>query len=211
MRGSWRGCMAVPSCPSGSRNIVYEERRQLNSAAKEAMARACARMIPDEACLFLNIGTSTEALARELVGHENLIVVTNNINVAQILGANPSCQITLTGGNFRPADGGLTGALAAQALRPFKFDFAVIGCSGVDADGELLDYDLQEVLVSQAALDRSRHSILLADQSKFGRAAPVCIASVARLDTVVTDAPVPATIEDLCRRSSTEVRSVLPG
>lgn len=194
--------------PSGIRNIVYEERRQLNSAAKEAMARACARLIPNEACIFLNIGTSTEALARELIGHENLIVVTNNINVAQILGANPSCQITLTGGTLRPADGGLTGALAAQALGHFKFDLAVIGCSGVDADGELLDYDLQEVLVSQAALTRARRSILLADHSKFDRTAPVRIASVAQIDTIVTDAPLSEEMRELCDRSTTEIHTI---
>lgn len=195
--------------PSGIRNIVYEERRQLNSAAKEAMARTCAGMIPNDACIFLNIGTSTEALARALIAHENLIVVTNNINVAQILGGNPSCQITLTGGTLRPADGGLTGVLATETLGQFKFDFAVIGCSGVDADGELLDYDLDEVMVSQAALSRSRRSILLADQSKFGRTAPMRITSVARVDSIVTDARVAADFADLCARSETDLHTVV--
>lgn len=175
--------------PSGIRNIVYEERRQLNSAAKEAMARTAARLVPDNACIFLNIGTSTEALARELMARDNLIVVTNNINVAQIFGANPNCQITLTGGTLRPADGGLTGALAAEVLDRFKFDLVIIGCSGVDEDGDLLDYDLQEVIVSQRALSRARASILLADHSKFTRTAPVRIATIAEIDTLVTDMP----------------------
>lgn len=191
--------------PSGIRNIVYEERRQLNSAAKEAMARTAARMIPDNACLFLNIGTSTEALARELTGHENLVVVTNNINVAQILGANETCQIIVTGGSFRPADGGLVGEIAATSLESFKFDIAIIGCSGVDADGELLDFDLQEVIVSQRALARSRRSILLADSSKFTRAAPVRIATIGNIDTVISDAPLPAALMARCASSGTEV------
>ncbi|MEO3415075.1 DeoR/GlpR family DNA-binding transcription regulator [Roseovarius sp. CAU 1744] len=196
--------------PSGIRNIVYEERRQLNSAAKAAMARGCARLIPDNACVFLDIGTSTEALARELAMRENLIVVTNNINVAQILGANQNCQITLTGGSLRPADGGLTGALAAETLAHFKFDFAVIGCSGVDTEGDLLDYDLQEVLVSQAALRRARHSILLADHSKFDRAAPVRIASITQIDTIVTDARLSVGMADLCARAGTDIHLAVP-
>lgn len=191
--------------PSGIRNIVYEERRQLNSTAKEVIARTAARMIPNNACIFLNIGTTTEALARELGTHENLIVVTNNINVAQIFGANARCQIVLTGGTLRPSDGGLVGDMAAATLDSFKFDLAVIGCSGIDPDGELLDFDLQEVIVSQRALARARSSIVLADGSKFTRTAPIRIASLADVDTIVTDAPLPTGLQSLCASADTEI------
>ena len=191
--------------PSGIRNIVYEERRQLNSAAKEAIARACAAMIPDDACIFMNIGTTTEALARELTGHANLIVVTNNLNVAQILGSTGNCRIVLTGGTLRPADGGLVGDMAAAALDGFKFDLAIIGCSGIDPDGELLDFDTQEVIVSQRALARSRGHILLADHSKFTRTAPVCIAGLGDIDTVITDTPLPVGLTTLCDDAGTDI------
>ncbi|WP_299849806.1 DeoR/GlpR family DNA-binding transcription regulator [uncultured Roseovarius sp.] len=192
--------------PSGIRNIVYEERRQLNSAAKEAIARTAAQMIPYNACIFLNIGTSTEALARELIGHENLIVATNNINVAQILAANKNCQITLTGGSFRSGDGGLVGEMAAASLENFKFDIAIIGCSGVDTDGELLDFDPQEVIVSRRALERSRGSILLADSSKFTRTAPVRIASISQIDTIISDKPLPTELSERCASLDTEIQ-----
>lgn len=193
--------------PSGIRNIVYEERRLLNSSAKAAIARETARMIPNNSCLFMNIGTSTEALAQELTGHENLLVVTNNINVAQILGANRNCQIVLTGGNFRHADGGLVGEMAAASLDSFKFDIAVIGCSGVDADGDLLDFDPQEVIVSQRALAQSRRSILVADHSKFNRTAPVRIAAINCIGSVVSDAPLPPEVAKQCRASGTAIHA----
>lgn len=196
--------------PSGIRNIVYEERRLLNSAAKERMARHCAALVPNDACIFLNIGTSTEALARELAGHRNMMVVTNNMNVAQILGINPDCEIILTGGAFRPADGGLTGTLAADALETFKFDLAVIGCSGVDADGDILDFDQQEVIVSQRALSRARSTILLADHSKFSRPAPLRIASIARIDRVITDADLPGPVARVCNDAGTKVDIARP-
>ncbi len=91
--------------PSGVANIGYEERRVLHHDAKTAIARACAAEIPDNIALFLNIGTSTEAVARELLGHANLMVVTNNMNVANILAANPGCEVIVTGGHLRRADG----------------------------------------------------------------------------------------------------------
>ena len=68
--------------PSGTVNIGYEERRRLNARGKIAMARACAAQIPEDCAVFLNIGTSTEAVAAELMHHRNLLVVTNNMNVA---------------------------------------------------------------------------------------------------------------------------------
>jgi DeoR family glycerol-3-phosphate regulon repressor len=173
--------------PSGTTNIGYEDRRSLNEAAKVAIARACAAQIPDGASIFLNIGTSTEAVARELVHRGKLLVVTNNMNVATILAANEACQVIVTGGTLRRSDGGLVGPLASQTIRQFKFDFAVIGCSALDLDGDLLDFDVQEVEVSQTILTQSRRSFLVADHSKFSRSAPARIVSLAQIDTFFTD------------------------
>jgi DeoR family glycerol-3-phosphate regulon repressor len=194
---------AVP--PSGTVNIAYEERRALNTAAKAAIARACAARIPEDITLFLSIGTTTEAVARALADHAQLMVVTNNLNVANILATQPGCSVTLTGGSLRHADGGLVGPLAADTLDAFKFDLAVIGCSALDAEGDLLDYDIHEVAVSKALLKQSRCAILVADQSKLQRNAPLRIASLAQLDAVITDAPLPAPLAKACAAWETEV------
>ena len=196
--------------PSGVTNIGYEDRRRLNADAKEAIARACATEIPNGASLFLNIGTTTEAVARALQGHSGLMVVTNNMNAAQILAGNPSCEVVLTGGALRRADGGLVGDLAVQTIRAFKVDVAVIGASALDADGDLLDFDIQEVRVAHAILQQARQAILVADQGKLTRAAPVRIGSLSDLDIWVTDTDPPATLRALCRDSGTEIRVAGP-
>ncbi|KEP71121.1 DeoR/GlpR transcriptional regulator [Thioclava sp. BHET1] len=184
--------------PSSTTNIGYEERRALNPSAKAAIARACAAQIPNDISLFLNIGTSTEAVAQELLLHENLMVVTNNMNVANILVANPSCEVVVTGGHLRRSDGGLIGNLATDTIRQFKFDLAVIGCSALDRDGDLLDFDIQEVGVSRAILQQSRRTFLVADHSKFKRSAPARIASLSDIDAFFTDAPLPAALSQSC-------------
>ncbi len=191
--------------PSGTINIGYEERRSLNPEAKAAIARACAARIPDDISLFLNIGTSTEAVAQELVRRRNLMVVTNNMNVANILVANPDCEIFVTGGNLRRADGGLVGNLASETIRQFKFDLAVIGCSALDRDGDFLDFDIQEVGVSQAIIRQSRRTFLVADHSKFTRSAPARIASLAQIDTFFTDRPLTAELAASCEEWGTQV------
>ncbi|MFV2052712.1 DeoR/GlpR family DNA-binding transcription regulator [Aliiroseovarius sp. YM-037] len=191
--------------PSAVSNIGYEDRRGLHDAAKADIARRCAEAIPDGASLFLNIGTSTEAVARALLHHTNLMVVTNNMNVANILVANTDCQIMVAGGMLRRSDGGLVGDMAARSIEQFKVDYAVIGCSALDADGDLLDFDVQEVGVSKAIIRQARRVFLVADHSKFQRSAPVRIASLRDMSTLFTDAPLSPPLTDLCARWDTTV------
>lgn len=191
--------------PSGTTNIEYEERRTLNQESKLAMARACAAQIPEGCSVFLNIGTSTEAVARELLQHRDLMVVTNNMNIANILVDNPECQIIVTGGAFRRSDGGLVGTLTIDTIRQFKFDFAVIGCSAMDEDGDILDFDIQEVGVSQTIIAQSRNCLLVADHSKFSRTAPARIASMGAVSTVITDRPLPGNLGQKCADWGTKV------
>ncbi|WP_299896371.1 DeoR/GlpR family DNA-binding transcription regulator [uncultured Ruegeria sp.] len=190
---------------SGVSNIGYEDRRALNADAKTRIAQACAAEIPDGASVFMNIGTSTEAVARQLLNHKYLMVVTNNMNVANILIENSDCEIVMAGGVLRRTDGGLIGTLTVSTIRHFKFDLAIIGCSALDTDGDLLDFDFQEVQVSQTIIDQARRTFLVADHSKFQRSAPARIASMAELDAVYTDAPLPGTLPQRCREWQTNV------
>ena len=141
----------------------------------------------------------------ELLSHRNLLVVTNNMNVANILAANSDCDVVVTGGNLRRSDGGLVGSLAINTIRQFKFDLAVIGCSALDEEGDILDFDIEEVGASQAILRQSRRTYLVADQSKFQRSAPARIASLSEIDTFFSDAPLPGPLSERCGQWATEV------
>ncbi|MCE0503944.1 MULTISPECIES: DeoR/GlpR family DNA-binding transcription regulator [unclassified Roseivivax] len=187
--------------PSGTTNIGYEDRRGLNAEGKAEIARACAAAIPHDCSVFLNIGTSTEAVAEQMLAHRNILAVTNNLNVAAILARNPDCEVVVTAGALRRADGGLTGDLTERTIRQFKFDIAVIGCSAIDEDGDILDFDMQEVGVTRTILEQSRRVFLVADHSKFRRNAPVRVASLADLEAFFTDrAPSPALREKCAER-----------
>lgn len=186
---------AVPR--AGTVNLGYEARRRMNAEAKAAIAAACAAAIPDNSSLILNLGTTTEAVAHALIHHSNITVVTNNMNVANILHANPGCEIMVAGGMLRRSDGGLVGELTTQFIEQFKVDYAIIGTSALDHDGDLLDFDLAEVRVSRAILRQSRQSFLVTDHSKLGRSAPARITSIADVDAVFIDQALP---DDLMRR-----------
>lgn len=191
--------------PSGVANIGYEERRDLNAAAKEAIARRVAAAIPDAASVFLGIGTTTEAVARALVDHRDIMAITNNLNVANILAANATCDVIVAGGQLRRTDAGLVGDMTLELLRNFKVDIAVIGTSALDLEGDLLDFDFREGRVNQMVMARARATYLAADHSKFARKAPVRIASLADVGTFFTDAPPPGHVAALCRDWDTRI------
>jgi len=190
---------------SGVSNIGYEDRRALNAEAKARIAQMCAQDIPDGASVFLNIGTSTEAVAHQLLDHKDLMVVTNNMNVANILANNPNCQIVVAGGVLRRLDGGLVGNLTISTIEQFKFDYAIIGCSALDGQGDLLDFDFQEVRVSQTIIAQARRTCLVADQSKFQRSAPARIASLSEVDVFYTDHILPDDLAKKCAEWQTRI------
>lgn len=189
----------------GVANLGYAQRRRMNEAAKAAIARACAAAIPDNSSIILNLGTTTEAVARELLGHRNITVVTNNMNVANTLLANPGCDIMVAGGALRRSDGGLVGDLTSEFFQRFKVDYAVIGASALDPDGDLLDFDLAEVRVSRAIIGQARRTFLVCDASKLGRSAPVLLGSLAELDALFTDRPLAPPLARLCIEWDTAV------
>lgn len=190
---------------SGTSNVDYEERKSHLATEKAAIARLCAAAIPNDCSVFLNIGTSTEAVARELRHHKNLLVITNNMNVANTLANNSDCEVVVTGGTVRRGDGGLIGTMTVKAIRSFKFDYAVIGCSALDEDGDVLDYDIQEVGVSQAIIAQARASLLVADHSKLHRSAPARICSLADVQAVFSDETLPKKLQSACATWGTEV------
>ncbi|CDM62831.1 MULTISPECIES: DeoR/GlpR family DNA-binding transcription regulator [Rhizobium] len=191
--------------PSGTENVKYEARRQIAATEKQAIGVAAAGLIPNNASLFINIGTTTEAVGEALMNHHELMVITNNINVANRLRLLPTIEVVIAGGVVRGSDGGIVGEAAVDFIRQFKVDYAVIGASAIDEDGALLDYDFREVKVAQAIIANARHVILVADSTKFERTAPVRIAQLPQVHTFITDRCITPSIRRLCQENSVKL------
>lgn len=190
---------------SGVDNIAYATRRTVATGAKAAIGAAAARLIPDGASLFVNIGTTTEAVAANFGGHRDLMVISNNLNVVDTLSPHPHIRTIAVGGQVRAHDRAVVGALAMEFIGHFKVDFALIGASAIDMDGTLLDFDVDEVKVSQTIIRNARAVILVADSSKIGRPAPVRIGHIGDMDHFVTDDAADPDLLALCRKAGVAV------
>uniref|UniRef100_A0A1I7Y393 HTH deoR-type domain-containing protein n=1 Tax=Steinernema glaseri TaxID=37863 RepID=A0A1I7Y393_9BILA len=157
---------------SSIENTAYAMRADQMRDEKQRIAEAIAAQIPDHASLFINIGTTTESIARALLNHNHLKIITNNLHVASILSAKDDFEVLLAGGNVR-RDGGVVGQASVDFINQFKVDFAL------------------------AIIANARQVILAADSSKFGRNAMVRLGSISLIDCLVTDQPPVAALAQL--------------
>ncbi|MBO6689376.1 MAG: DeoR family transcriptional regulator [Alphaproteobacteria bacterium] len=186
-------------------NQPYQDRLQEGMDGKRKIARMVAKRIPDGASLFLNIGTTTEAIAAELVGRNDLRIVTNNINIANMMRETDGSDVMIAGGFVRQSDGGIVGEATTEFLKQFRLDIGVIGISGIDEDGTLLDFDYQEIRSAQAIIQNSRTVFLVADAAKFGRRAMVRLGDYSDIDHLYTDQAPPEAFMQAIREAEMEL------
>lgn len=189
--------------PSSAENSDYVDRKQFFSSQKNRIAQEVAKLIPNGASLFIDIGTTPEAVANALLEHESLRIVTNNLNAAHLLRQNESFDITMAGGSLR-SDGGIIGEATVNFISQFRLDFGILGISAIDTDGSLLDYDYHEVQVKRAIIESSRQTLLVTDHSKFTRQAIVRLGELGDVEYLFTD-EVPSSINQYLQSVKTKL------
>jgi DeoR family glycerol-3-phosphate regulon repressor len=188
---------------SSSENTAYQTRKVLALQEKSLIAQAIVKHIPDGSTLFLDIGTTPEAIARALLeSHSELNIVTNNIHVATLLMRKTGFKVIIAGGELRSIDGGVTGEATLDLISQFRLDFGILGISGIDDDGSLLDFDYHEVRVKRAIIENSRQVFLGVDHTKFGRSAMVKLGNLSEMDLVISNQLPPKTIQSVIKQNS---------
>lgn len=194
---------------TSAENSPYSDRKVMNQNEKYKIARALVKHIPDGSTLFIDIGTTPEAVAKALLeSHQQLRIVTNNINAAIILMSKPEFKVILAGGEVRNKDGGVTGEATLDFISQFRLDFGILGISGVDFDGSLLDFDYHEVRVKRAIIENSRAVFLPIDHSKFGRNAMVNLGKIDDVDLIVTNQAPPKEMASLIKQQGIKIEVV---
>jgi DeoR family glycerol-3-phosphate regulon repressor len=172
---------------SSTSNMPYKTRLGTLSEEKDLIAKRVAEEINDESSIFIDIGTSAEAVARQLRHKKSLRIVTNNLNVVQIFAGNTDFDITVTCGQLRQRDGALVGDACAEFIERFQLDFSILGVVSLSANGDILDFSLDETRHTQAILQCGRRSFVVADHSKFARPAVAKVAHLKQASVLVTD------------------------
>ncbi|EJB08145.1 transcriptional regulator of sugar metabolism [Rhizobium leguminosarum bv. trifolii WSM597] len=186
------GAMLADATPVA---ISYDAKRNLPQ--KELVASLVPDLIPNDSSIFLSGGSTLAFAAEGLRRRDGLTIVTNNLHAAVALFDRKGFELHVVGGLSRIASGSITGERAVDFIGRFKVDIAVLGTSGIDADGTLLEYDHSIVSSMRAMISNSRKKILVADSSKFQGGGVVRGAHISEFDIFVCDRKPPAIMMEL--------------
>jgi DeoR family transcriptional regulator, glycerol-3-phosphate regulon repressor len=174
--------------------LSYEIKKTREADAKRRIGIAMAALIKPGQSVFLDVGTSAEATANALLTCRALTVVTASATNARILAANPGIEVILTGGRMVGPDLSMAGPIAIRTVSSYRFDWAIIACSGIDPDGIVLDFDAEKIAVKQCAMEKAGTKALIADSGKFDRSALLEISDISAFDILVTNEAIPETL-----------------
>ena len=182
----------------------FRQKETENRGAKRAIARAAAEFVEAGHTVFLDGGTTTLELARELRARTDITIASNSVPIAFEL-ANRA-RLILTGGLVKESTLALVGPMAERSIEQMHVDIAFIGSNGVSATAGFTTPTLEEAATKQAMIRAARVSVVLADSSKLGA---VTFAHVARPDEVhllITDDAAPAAELEALRSAGLEVQ-----
>jgi len=168
-------------------NMAFAQRQMAQPAEKAKIARNIAELVPDGACIFLDTGSTCEAVAKALLVRKSLRVVTYGIRAALHFSDRQDYTVTIPGGIVRPFDGSIVGVQTDNFIEQFKFEYAIIAVSGFDKTGCLTDDDAFEVERVRSALTRATETILALTSEKIGVTALMKLAEFEEVDHAVVD------------------------
>jgi DeoR family transcriptional regulator, glycerol-3-phosphate regulon repressor len=183
----------------------FERRMRENAEAKQKIARAMAATIRSGQTVSIDTGTTTSFLARALVQHERLTVVTNSTDIARTLSGRGGTKVLLTGGSVNGDSGAVLGHDAIAFVRRVRVDHAVISAGAISADG-IMDFEPDEAAFAREVLATGRRRVVISDSSKFGRSALVKVCALDEVHELFTDAVPEAAMSGFLAQSGIKLR-----
>jgi DeoR/GlpR family transcriptional regulator of sugar metabolism len=167
------------------------QRQREQADEKKRIGQVAASLVQEGETVFLGSGTTVLEVARALRSRRNLTILTNSLPVVNTLAGIEEITVICLGGMLRDSELSFIGHLTEQALSEVRADKVFLGTRAISLEFGLTHDYLPETMTDRAILKAGREIILLADHTKFGRAATVLLAPLERIHTVVTDDRVP--------------------
>ncbi len=161
-----------------------------NMDKKEVIGRVAAGYIDSGDTIILDSGSTTTEIARNLSGKKNLTVITNALNIALILGAEPGIEVIVTGGEFKPPTLSLTGQKAADFFEDLHVDKLFLATAGISLRSGLTYPGLSDIIVKKAMIDAADVKYLVADSTKIGKNSFASLGALSLIDYIITDAKI---------------------
>jgi DeoR/GlpR family transcriptional regulator of sugar metabolism len=163
---------------------------QDNMDKKELIATKCLDFIDNGDTIILDSGSTTTEIAKKLKGNRHVTIITNALNIAMMLGAEPGIEIIMTGGEFKPPTLSLTGQKAADFFKGIHVQKLFLATAGLSLKSGLTYPSISDIVVKKAMIDAAETTYLVADSTKIGKSAFASLGALSLIDYIITDAAV---------------------
>ena len=154
---------------------------------KELIAKKCLEFIETGDTIILDSGSTTTEIAKALKGMKNLTIITNALNIALMLGAEPGIEVIVTGGEFKPPTLSLTGQKAADFFKGLHVQKLFLATAGISLKAGLTYPSISDLVVKKAMIEAAEITYLVADSTKIGKAAFASLGALSLIDYIITD------------------------
>ncbi len=160
---------------------------QENLDKKELIATKCVEFIETGDTIILDSGSTATEVAKKLKGMKYLTVITNALNIALMLGAEPGIEVIVTGGEFKPPTLSLTGQKAADFFKGLNVQKLFLATAGISLKAGLTYPSISDLVVKKAMIDAAETTYLIADSTKMGKASLASLGALSLIDYIITD------------------------
>lgn len=186
-------------------SLIHQE----NLDKKEMIATKCMEFIESGDTIILDSGSTTTEVAKKLRGRKDFTIITNALNIALLLGAEPGIEVIVTGGEFKPPTLSLTGQKAADFFKGLHVQKLFLATAGISLKAGLTYPSISDLVVKKAMIDAAEKTYLVADSTKMGKASFASLGALSLIDYIITDAG----IEDKHRQvfADNEIELIIAG
>lgn len=166
--------------------VTYADKQTSNIDAKKELAKKAAAFVKPGDTVFLDAGTSTYEIAKLIKDIEDLMVVTNDLEIARLLNGSEA-DVVICGGKIQKSTGSMFDRYATKMLEDFQFDVGFFGAASINDKFEVMTPTLDKMWLKREVPKKCTKSYLVADESKFHRQARTKINHLADFTGVITN------------------------
>ncbi|MEW5815688.1 MAG: DeoR/GlpR family DNA-binding transcription regulator [Spirochaetota bacterium] len=192
--------------PAFHPNILDRQKHMVE--VKNRIAQRAASFVEDGDTIMIEAGTTTALVAKYLLGKRDIHIVTNSTLIIPYARINPSINLTVVGGEFRPITESLVGTVALHDLEQFHVKYAFVGTDGFSIETGLTTHLTEGAEIVRKMAQQAETTVLVADSSKYGKMGFALVLPVSELDTIITDTKISFSILKSLEEGGTSVIAV---
>jgi DeoR/GlpR family transcriptional regulator of sugar metabolism len=184
---------------------TLQQRATLSTDAKNALAKKALSFIHDGQTIFLDGGTTTLELARQMRPDLKATVITHSVTVAAELVSHPTIELILLGGKIFKHSGVSVGSLVFEAISGIKVDTFFLGATGVHFQSGITTGDMEESRIKRALMRAAGETILMASPEKINAASAFKIADLCEISTLLVNEALPANLRQALKKNKVRI------